>query len=712
MSEQRPAASAESLGHLEADASVGPISHLPLWREVLPERVEPGVCQLLAETERAFAELENGHQCTWEDLMVPLERLQVRLGRVLGRVAHLLSVKYSDPLQAAYDAVRPDYIALLNRMAQSRPVYEGMVALRDGPQWPSLDAAQQRIVSESIRDMERSGVHLEGAEKARYLEIDARLAELSNRFQTNLVKEEQASRIKVTDAAQLDGVPPALRELAAQTAVEDGVAGASPEQGPWHFVVNGVNYMAIAQHCADRALRESFYRAFRARGTSDGFDNRPLLDEMLHLRQEQSRLVGFDNYAELSVDAKMAPSVDSVWSLLRDLEAAARPAAERELDELMRFMRDERDPEADALAPWDVAFFSERLRQARFGYDSERLRDYFQMPRVLDGLFSLVARLYDVHIVRSDADTPVWDDSVTFYEVRRDGRVIAAFYVDPYARPGEKRGGAWMNTVVNRSRVLAPPGQSSTLPVALFVMNARPPSGQRPALMSLDEVRTLFHEFGHATQHMFTEIEEGGASGMNLVEWDAVELASQFNEYWMDHKPFLKSLTAQVDSGEPLDDATLERIIDSRNFMIGNATLRQLQFAKTDLALHQRYGLPGSNDSETPFEIEQDIARETLVAPTLPGETQLPAFGHLFAGGYAAGYYSYKWAEVLAADAFAAFREAGLDDDRALHEVAARFRDTVLALGGSLPAREVYRRFRGRDANADALLLEQGLKVA
>jgi len=287
--------------------------------------------------------------------------------------------------------------------------------------------------------------------------------------------------------------------------------------------------------------------------------------------------------------------------------------------------------------------------------------------------------------------------------------------MDPYARPGEKRGGAWMNTVVDKSRVLAPPERSSSLPVALFVMNARPPAadkdGQhRPALLSLDEVRTLFHEFGHATQHMFTMIEEGGASGMNLVEWDAVELASQFNEYWMEHKPFLRRLTAHVDTGEPLDDATLERVVASRNFMVGNATLRQIQFARTDMALHQHYGLPGHEAGTTPFEIEREIAEQTLLVPRLPDETQLPSFGHLFAGGYAAGYYSYKWAEVLAADAFAAFKEVGLSNDEAVREVAERFRGTVLGLGGSLPAAEVYRRFRGRDATPEALLIEQGLK--
>ncbi len=703
----------ESLQRLEASASLGPILHLPLWENLRPDDVRAGLDALLAETESAFDALEAAHEsapaATWDGLMLPLEALQDRLGRVFGAVMHMTSVKYTDDLQAAYDAVRPRYVALSNRISQSLPVYHAMVALRDGPEAQRLDAAQRRIVSEAIRIMERSGVHLEGAARQRYQEIQARLAELGNTFQTNLVKEEKSSRIRVRDVARIAGIPAPILDLAATTAREDGEGEASAPAGPWHFVVNGVNYLAVIEHAEDPSLRESFYRAFRARGTSGGFDNRPVLEEMLTLRQEQSALVGFDSFAERSIDAKMAPSVDAVWTLLDQLDAAARPAAVRELDELWAFVRSAR-PDQPELNPWDVAYYSEKLRESRYAYDSERLREYFQLPRVMDGLFSLMTRLYGVTVRQvADGAVPVWDPAVTFYEVLRGDAVIAGFYVDPYARPGEKRGGAWMNTVVDRSRVLAAEGSTSSLPVALFVMNARPPAAGRPALMSLDEVRTLFHEFGHATQHMFTAVEEGGASGMNLVEWDAVELASQFNEYWMDHEPFLRDLTAHVDSGEALDDETLSRIIQSRNFMVGNGTLRQLQFARTDLALHQHYGVAGSNDERTPFEVERDVAEETLVLPRLPDETQLPAFGHLFAGGYAAGYYSYKWAEVLAADAFAAFREAGLDDAEAVRGVAERFRDTVLALGGSLPAADVYRQFRGRDATPDALLTEQGL---
>jgi oligopeptidase A len=703
-----------ALAALEEKAAFGPIAHLPRWENFTPERVVPAANHLLELSEARFDEIEaaSGEASSWDEVMVPLEALQLRLGALLGSVSHLLSVKYSDELQAAYDEVRPRYVAFSNRMSQSRAVYLAMVMIRDSAAFADLDGAQQRVLTESIRGMERSGVHLEGAEKTRYEEIQQRLSTLANDFQTNLVKEEKDSRIRITRADQVAGVPDPVLALAAETAREDGEETATAEAGPWHFIVNGVNYMAVAQYAEDAGLRESFYRAFRARGTSEDHDNRGILTEILRLRQEEAQLVGFDDYAALSIDAKMATSTDAVWALLEELETAARPVAEAELQALTEYSATLSNTAARP-EPWDIAYLAEHLRQERYDYDSEALREYFQMPRVLDGLFALTERLYGLDIRQQEsAEVPVWDESVTFYEVLNEGEIIAGFYVDPYARPGEKRGGAWMNTVVGRSRVLAGHDSTSSLPVALFVMNGRPPEGDKAALMSLDEVRTLFHEFGHATQHMFTDIEEGGASGMNLVEWDAVELASQFNEYWMEHKPFLKNLTAHVDSGEPLDDATIDRVIDSRNFLVGGATLRQLLFGKTDLALHQRFGLPGANDEATPFEIEQTIARETVVVPMLEDESQLPGFGHLFAGGYAAGYYSYKWAEVLAADAFAAFKEVGLDDDAAVVEVAQRFRQTVLGLGGSLPAAEVYRRFRGRDATAEALLKDQGLIAA
>lgn len=696
---------ASPLARLEQTTTSGSLAHLPVWSAIEAADVEPGITELVETLEADFAALEAAIEPTWVGLMEPLERIGHGLESVIGAIMHLTSVKYSDELQEAYDKVRPAVIDVSNTMSQSRPVYDAMVALRSSEEGQSLSVARTRILDQSIRGMERSGVALGGAEQDRFKEIKERLAELSNTFKTNLLKEEKSSRVKVVDEARLAGIPAAVVEIARTQAADDDAEGA------WHFLVNAVSYLGILQHATDRTLREEMYRAFRTRGVEDGLDNRPVVKEILELRQEQAKLVGFDSYADLSLDAKMAPSTSAVWELLDQLESAARPVAESELEALSAFVSAESTDGLSEIEPWDVPFWAERQQEALYSYDAEALRDYFQLPNVLSGLFDLTTKLYGVEIAEStDSAVPVWDPSVQFFEVRRDDEVIAAFYVDPYSRPGEKRGGAWMNTVVGRDRLLAVDDAETSLPVALFVMNARPPAEGRPGLMSLDEVRTLFHEFGHATQHMFTEIDEGSASGMNLVEWDSVELASQFNEYWMEHKPFLRALTAHVDTGEPLDDDTIDRIIDSRNFMVANATLRQLHFAKSDMALHEKFGIEAGLDD--PAELDIAMAKKTLVAPRLENETTLPAFGHLFAGGYAAGYYSYKWAEVLAADAFAAFREVGLDNDAELSEVAGRFRETVLGLGGSRPAAEVYRMFRGRDATPDALLADQGLVPA
>ena len=702
-----PAPNASHLQALERTSAAGVLAHLPLWNGIEAADVEPGVRALLSELDAEFSAIEQSPEPTWAGLMVPLERINLRLGRVFGPISHLLSVKYADPLQTAFDTVRPDLVAFGNRMSQSGAVYEAMKALAGSAEADTLNTAQKRILSESIRGMERAGVHLAGAEKARYQEIQTRLADLSNTFRTNLVKEEKTARVRASQKHEVEGIPAAILDMAAKTAREDGVESATAEGGPWHFLVNGVNYTVVT-HGAHRPLREAFYRAFRARGTSEALDNRPVLQEIVALRQEMAALVGFDSFAALSVDAKMAPDTEAVWELLDALETAAKPVARNEQADLIAFMRAQGAVEVDDLQPWDVSFWSEKLQESRYGYDSEGLRQYFQLPVVLDGLFALTEKLYGATVTPATEKAPLWDDEMMFFEVRQNDAVVAGFYLDPYARAGEKRGGAWMNTVVDRTRLLAPPGGTSSLPVALLVMNARPPAEGQPALMSLDEVRTLFHEFGHATQLLFTEVEDGGASGLDLVEWDAVELASQFNEYWMDHPPFLKGLSRHVETGETLSDDLISRIIDSANFMAGNATLRQVLYAKADFLIHERYAKEGEN--RTPMDMEQDVAEATLVLPTLQGESLLPAFTHLFAGGYAAGYYSYKWAEVLAADAFGAFEEVGLDNAEGVRAVASQFRSTVLALGGSLPAEEVYRQFRGRDASPEALLRKQGLK--
>ena len=472
------------LARLEQTTSSGPITHLPLWAAVTAGDVEPGVTALIETVQAEFAALEADLEPTWQGLMEPLEYIEHRLEAVIGTITHLTSVKYSDEMQEAYDAVRPAIVAISNTMSQSRAVYDAMVQLRGSDEGQNLSVARARILDESIRGMERSGVALNGEQQDRYKAIKDRLAELGNSFSTNLIKEERESRVKVNHEQRLSGVPDAVIEIAKNQAIEDGADDA------WHFLVNGVSYLGICQNATDRSLREEMLRAFRTRGVVPELDNRPVLREILELRQEQAQLVGFNNYAELSLDAKMAPSTAAVWGLLDQLEQAARPFAEIELESLTAFMSEQGAEGADDPKPWDIAFWAERQQEALYSYDAEALREYFQLPKVLGGLFDLITKLYGVEITEStDATIPVWDPSVQFFEVRRDGHVIAAFYVDPYSRPGEKRGGAWMNTVVSRDRLLAVGDADTSLPVALFVMNARPPADGRRGSHAVPRIR-------------------------------------------------------------------------------------------------------------------------------------------------------------------------------------------------------------------------------
>jgi oligopeptidase A len=415
-------------------------------------------------------------------------------------------------------------------------------------------------------------------------------------------------------------------------------------------------------------------------------------------------LLGYDTYAELSIARKMAPSVAAVEQLMEELRSASYEAAARELEELTAFARDRGF--AGDLKQWDVPFWSERMREENYGLNDEELRPYFPLPQVLEGLFTLAGRLFGVKISAADGEAPVWHPDVRYFQVTGDdGQAIAHFYLDPYSRPAEKRGGAWMDDCINRGTV----NGQVRLPVAYLVCNQSPPVDGKPSLMNFREVETLFHEFGHGLQHMLTTVDYAGAAGINNVEWDAVELPSQFMENWCYHRETLLKLARHYETGEPLPEDLFQKILAARNFMTGNAILRQVNFGWLDIELHHRYQ-PGGK--ETIWEVRDRLAEKTTILKPLPEDAFLCAFGHIFAGGYAAGYYSYFWAEVLSADAFAAFEEAGLEDESAITETGRRFRDTVLSLGGSQHPMEVFVSFRGREPSTQALLRHRGLASA
>jgi len=716
-----PSIEAKDTQGLSETLQVGQIDHLPLWHTIKPETIEFGIKTLLHEVSNGFKQLETITDPTWHNLVSELEQLERKLSMPMNRLNHLKSVCYTEALREAIDAIEPEVIALQTQMGQSRALFDGLTQLQ---QAQILTPVQQKVIENRLTLMKHKGVGLDGDQQQRFIEIQQALTKLGSDFSSHLVEQTQEVRVKEKSKQALVGIPEAILEVAAKQAQEDGESTASAQKGPWHFKIDGQTFKSVMEQGKNSEFREKFYRAYKKLGISQGKDNRPVLKKILELKQEKARLLGFENAATASLDIKMAPSISAVYQLLDQLKDAAIPVAEQELKTLEKFARTQH-PDMTNLNPWDVSFWTEQYVKNHYNIDQEVLRQYLQVPRVMDSLFNLMQEMFGLEIKQvptvdlsqsespiheiDQRGVPVWHKDVAFYEIKEKGEVVAGFFIDPYARPGAKEQGAWMDSVVDKSMALASTDRDASIPVALMVMNARPPQTGKPGLFSLYEMETLFHEFGHALQHMLTKIKEGDVSGINGVEWDAVEVASQLNENWVYQPDFLKAVSQHVDTAEPLDDETIQKIIDARHYFSGNATLRQLFFAKTDMRLHEEIGLTDQEESITPDEIEQQVRKELIRTPYLEEETALPSFGHIFGGDYGAGYYSYKWAEVIAADAFAAFEEAGLDNPEKLAEVASKYRQTILAEGGARPAVEVYRAFRGRDATPEALLKQQGL---
>jgi oligopeptidase A len=678
---------------------------LPRFDLFDPSQVVPGMRQLIEELEGELQSIEEHIVPTWAGLIDPLEAMAERFGFAWGLVGHLMGVQNSEPLRDAYREVQGDVVAFGLRQAQSRRIFDGLTALRDGEGFAGLAPAQKRIVEGLLRDATHAGVGLPDAERARFNEIQTELAELATQFSNNVLDATAAYSLVLTEEAEVAGLPESLRQLAAQAERDASDADASAESGPWRITLDAPSLIPFLEHGMRRDLRERLYRAYVTRASKDKFDNTPIIEKILALRREMAQLLGFPTYAALSIDSKMAPSIESVDELIEDLRGASIESARADLETLRLFAAEHGQQED--LELWDVAYHAERLREQKFDYSEEELRPYFPLQRVLDGLFALAERLFGVRIIAADGQTPVWHSDVRFFRVEsEEGQPLAAFFLDPYSRPGEKRGGAWMDECLGRTRRKTDQGDLERSAVAYLVCNQGPPVDGKPSLMSFDEVLTLFHEFGHGLQHMLTRVDYGLASGIRNIEWDAVELPSQFMENWCYHRETLIGLTQHIETGEALPDALFDKIAAARTYRAGTQMLRQLYFASMDLALHQE-SLEESGESI--FDVQKRISERTTIMPLLEEDRFLCSFGHIFAGGYAAGYYSYKWAEVLSADAFAAFEEAGLDDPAALSQAGRLFRETVLALGGGTPPMEVFEAFRGRAPSPAALLRHSGL---
>ncbi|MCC0176283.1 M3 family metallopeptidase [Waterburya agarophytonicola K14] len=674
---------------------------LPPFNEIEAEQVVPAMTQLLKELSEEVTKLEKNVTSTWSGLVEPLTAIEERLGWSWGIVGHLMGVKNSSQLREAYEKMQPEVIKFYTKLSQSKPLYEAFKGIKDGAEWDKLETSQKRIVESSIKDFELSGVGLEGETKERFNQIQLESGELSTKFSNNVLDATKAFKLKLTDKKDVEGLPPSALGLMAQTAKAEGNEDATPENGPWVVTLDYPSYVPYMKYATNRELREKLYKAFVSRASDGEFDNRGNIDRILALRKETANILGFANFAELSLAKKMATDVDAVQNLQEDLRVASYDAAVQEFEELKSFAG-----QSD-LKNWDTSYWAEKQREAKFDFNEEELRPYFSLPKVLDGLFGLANRIFDVTITAADGEAPIWHEDVRYFKIADEtGNAIAFFYLDPYSRPAEKRGGAWMNDCIGRAKINLDGKTETRLPVAYLTCNQTPPVDDKPSLMTFNEVTTLFHEFGHGLQHMLTTIDYVGASGINNVEWDAVELPSQFMENWCYDRPTLFGMAKHYETGETLPEEYYQKLVAAKNYMSGSAMLRQLHFGMLDMELHSNYE-PGGD--ETPNDVRNRLAETTTVIPPIPEDNFLCAFGHIFAGGYAAGYYSYKWAEVLSADAFAAFEEVGLEDEDAVKSVGKKFKDTVLSLGGSLHPMEVFKSFRGREPNTEPLLRHSGL---
>ncbi|MCA2629428.1 MULTISPECIES: M3 family metallopeptidase [unclassified Microcystis] len=670
---------------------------LPAFDQIQPGLIVPGMTQLLQELAGELTDLEAQIAPTWEKLVEPLTRIEERLSWSWGIIGHLMGVKNSPELRQAYETVQPQVVEFISRLSQSKPIYEAFLSLRQGESWGQLDETQQRIVEASLRDAQLAGVGLVGEKKDRFNAIQLELAEITTKFSNNILDATKAFQLKLTTPEDIAGLPPSLLSLAAQTARGQGETNASSETGPWVITLDFPSYFPFMKYSDNRELREKLYKAYVSRADLGELDNNPLIDRILQLRQEQAHLLGYSTYAEVSLARKMANSVDEIEKLLDNLRQVSYEAAKQDLEALKTFAG------TDDLKHWDIAYWSEKQRQAKFNFSAEELRPYFPLPRVLEGIFSLAKRIFGVEIIAADGQSPIWHPDVRYFQINDEkGEKIAYFYLDAYSRPAEKRGGAWMDVCIGRAKT----GTEVRLPVAYLICNQTPPVDGNPSLMTFEEVTTLFHEFGHGLQHMLTTVDYSGAAGINNVEWDAVELPSQFMENWCYDRPTLMSMAKHYETGETLPEHYYQKLLLAKNYMSGSAMLRQLHLSLVDLELHHRYQ---PNGGETPKQVRQRLAATTTIIPPLPEDAFLCSFGHIFAGGYAAGYYSYKWAEVLSADAFAAFEEVGLDNEEAVKAIGRRFRDTVLAMGGSSHPMNVFKAFRGREPSTEPLLRHSGL---
>ena len=666
-------------------------SDAPLFDRILPEHVSPAVDALLVDAQAALEKVTaSDFPANWNSISAVLDLATEKLGRAWGAVSHLNGVADTPELRAAYNAALPVLTEFYTRLGADERLYAKYKAIDIS----TLNTEQKQAHKNAMRNFVLSGAELEDAAKERFAKIQERQAELSQKFSENALDATDAFAYYASES-ELSGVPQDVMEAARELAKTEGKDG-------YKLTLKMPSYLPVMQFAASSKLREVLYRAYSTRASDEApaefsqFDNSSVISEILALRLEESKLLGYNNFGEVSIVTKMAESPDEVIAFLRDLARRARPFAEKDVADLRAFALenlDLKDPQ-----PWDFPYIAEKLKEARYSFSEQEVKQYFTAPKVLAGLFKIIETLFEVTIRKDQA--PVWKTGVQFFRIERAGALVGQFYLDQPARTG-KRGGAWMDDV--RARWLRPDTGKLQTPVAHLVCNFADGVGGKPALLTHDDVTTLFHEFGHGLHHMLTQINERDVSGISGVEWDAVELPSQFMENFCWEWDVLKHMTSHVDTGEPLPRALFDKMLAAKNFQAGMQTLRQVEFSLFDMLLHTTFD-PASDVMALLNEVRAEVA--VIKAP--PYSRTAHTFSHIFSGGYAAGYYSYKWAEVLSADAYAAFEEAA-NAGASQTETGRKYREAILEAGGSRPAMESFKAFRGREPSIDALLRHQGM---
>ena len=666
---------------------------LPEFSKIKIEDIEPAIDYVLQENRSMLEQLLNQDDTySWNSLVQPLEEMDDRLSKIWSPVSHMNAVVNSDDLREAYNACLPKLSEYGTEIGQNKRLYDAFQSIKASPEYPLLNQGQQTAIEHALREFRLSGVDLAEDKKQRYKQLSQRLSERSSKYEENVLDATNAWSKSVTDESLLSGLPASALSAARQAAEERDMQG-------WLFTLEFPSYHAIMTYADNRDLRKEVYRAFTTRASELGehpeFDNSEIMQEILAIRHEMSLLLGYQNFAERSLEKKMAASPDEVLGFLKDLADKTGEQANREMEELRHFAVGVL--QLGELQAWDIGYVSEKMKGAYYSLSQEALKPYFPVDRVIEGLFGLVNQLYHIKI-KEKKDIDRWHPDVRFYEIYdASGELIAQFFFDLYARQ-KKRGGAWMDTCMNRMRT----SKGLQIPVAYMTCNSSPPIGEKPALFTHDEVITLFHEFGHGLHHMLTRVDYPSISGISGVEWDAVELPSQFMENWCWEREALDLFAAHFETGEKLPEALFRKLIDSKNFQAAMQIRRQLEFAIFDMRIHLEYNAEeNSNIQEILDEVRDQVA---VVKPPEFNRFQ-NSFSHIFAGGYAAGYYSYKWAEVLSADAYARFEEEGLFNDA----VGNDFLSNILEVGGSRSAMASYKAFRGREPSIDALLRHNGI---